>query len=344
MSIGTDTGAAVVHSFEELVGGTPLLEFRLPGTPAGVRTLAKLEMFNPLASIKDRAVLHMFRAAQASGALPPSGGTVIECSSGSTGISLAAFCRVHGHRCIIVLPDNATPERRLILRELGAEIVTVPAGDGLLAAWARAEQMQRDLPGSWVPHQDTNPANVQAHYETTAPELWQATGGEIDVLVCGVGTGGTLTGVARFLKERRDVHVVAVEPARSAVLSGGEAGPHGIPGIGAGYVSSITDLTLIDEVIAIEDDDAAATSHDITAATGLLVGISSGAAAHAVRLLAARLARGGFAGSGLAGSGLAGGGLAGGGFAAGGSGQRPGITIVTVFPDNGERYLSTKTP
>jgi cysteine synthase A len=338
MSIATGTTTGIARSMEDLVGGTPLLEYRLPGTPAGARTLAKLEMFNPLASVKDRAVLYMFRAAQSSGALPPSGGTVIECSSGSTGISLAALCRVHGHRCIIVLPDNATLERRLILRELGAEIVTVPAADGLPASWARAEQMHRDMPGSWLPHQDTNPANVLAHYETTGPELWEATGGEIDVLVCGVGTGGTLTGTARFLKERKDVHVVAVEPARSAVLSGGEAGPHGIPGIGAGYVSSITDLTLIDEVIAIEDDDAAAASRDITAATGLLVGISSGAAAHAVRQVAARFARGGFAADGLAGGGrFADGGLA-------GRGQQPGITIVTVFPDNGERYLSTKTP
>ncbi len=324
MSIATGTTTGIARSMEDLVGGTPLLEYRLPGTPAGARTLAKLEMFNPLASVKDRAVLYMFRAAQSSGALPPSGGTVIECSSGSTGISLAALCRVHGHRCIIVLPDNATLERRLILRELGAEIVTVPAADGLPASWARAEQMHSDMPGSWLPHQGHQPGQrAGPHYETTGPELWEATGGEIDVLVCGVGTGGTLTGTARFLKERRDVHVVAVEPARSAVLSGGEAGPHGIPGIGAGYVSSITDLTLIDEVIAIEDDDAAAASRDITAATGLLVGISSGAAAHAVRLVAARFAGGGC-------------------FAAGG--QQPGITIVTVFPDNGERYLSTKTP
>uniref|UniRef100_A0AAU2W2G9 cysteine synthase n=1 Tax=Streptomyces sp. NBC_00008 TaxID=2903610 RepID=A0AAU2W2G9_9ACTN len=301
----------IYRSIEELVGGTPLLQYRLPGVPEDVRTLAKLEMLNPLASVKDRAVLHMFRAARESGQLSP-GGTVIECSSGSTGISLAALSRLYGHRCIIVLPDNATVERQLILRKLGAEIESVPHGDGLLAAWAFAERLQKSLPGSWLPHQDTNPANVLAHYETTGPELWRDTVGEVDVLVCGVGTGGTLTGIARFLKERRAVHVVAVEPARSAVLSGGEAGPHGIPGIGAGYVSQITDLGLIDEVIAVSDDDAAAAVGEITRATGLMAGISSGAAAHAARAVARRP-------------------------------QWSGATVVAVFPDSGERYLSVGT-
>lgn len=299
----------IYRSMEELVGGTPLLQYRLPGVPAGVRTLAKLEMMNPLANVKDRAVLYMFRAAQQSGELPRDG-TVIECSSGSTGISLAALCLLHGHRCIIVMPDNATVERRLILRKLGAEIKLVPHDDGLPAAWAYAERLQKSIPGSWLPHQDTNPANVLAHYETTGPELWRDTAGEIDVLVCGVGTGGTLTGVARFLKERRDVHVVAVEPARSAVISGGEAGPHGIPGIGAGYISEITDLALIDEVIAVSDDDAATASQEITRATGLLAGISSGAAAHAARIVSRQP-------------------------------QWAEATIVAVFPDSGERYLST---
>lgn len=301
----------IYQSMEELVGGTPLLQYRMPGVPTGVRTLAKLEMLNPLANVKDRAVLYMFRAARQSGELPRDG-TVIECSSGSTGISLAALCLLHGHRCIIVMPDNATVERQLILRKLGAEIKLVPHGDGLLAAWAYAERLQKSTPGSWLPHQDTNPANPLAHYETTGPELWRDTAGEMDVLVCGVGTGGTLTGIARFLKERRNVHVVAVEPTRSAVLSGGEAGPHGIPGIGAGYVSEITDLALIDEVIAVSDEDAAATSQEITQATGLLAGISSGAAAHAARIL---------------------------------SRQPPwaDATIVAVFPDSGERYLSTGT-
>ncbi|MDI5982932.1 PLP-dependent cysteine synthase family protein, partial [Amycolatopsis magusensis] len=159
-------------------------------------------------SVKDRPALYMLRQAEESGLLPATGGTVIECSSGSTGISLAAMCAVRGHRCIIVMPDNATEERRLILNELGAEVILVDHRDGLPAAWTFPENLQRTLPGSYLAHQDENPANTRAHYETTGPELWQATGGDIDVLVCGVGTGGTLTGTARYLKERRDVHVV----------------------------------------------------------------------------------------------------------------------------------------
>jgi len=302
--------ASIARSLEDLVGGTPLLRVDLPGLTDGVTLLAKLEMLNPLSSVKDRAALAMMRAAEESGRLPATGGTVIECSSGSTGISLAALCARRGHRCVIVMPDNATEERRLILRELGAEVVLVPHGDGLMAAWAHAEELQRSLPGSWVPHQDTNPANARAHYDTTGPEIWEATGGRVDVLVCGVGTGGTLTGTARYLKERTDVHVVAVEPARSAVLSGGEPGPHGIPGIGAGYVSEITDLTLVDEVLAVPDEAAAATVRDVVRATGLPVGVSSGAAAWASRTVAAHP-------------------------------RWAGATVVTVFPDSGERYLST---
>ncbi len=298
-----------VRSLEELVGGTPILDVRLPSVPDGVRLLAKLEMFNPLFNVKDRPVLYMLREAERSGLLPPTGGTVIECSSGSTGISLAALCAVRGHRCVIVMPDNATEERRQILRELGAEVVLVPHEEGLLPAWKFAEELQRDTPGSWLPHQDQNPANVRAHYETTGPEIWQACEGRVDVFVCGVGTGGTLTGVARYLKERGDVHVVAVEPAGSPVLSGGDAGPHLIPGIGAGYISPLTDLSLIDEVIAVPDEAAAATKREISAATGLLTGVSSGAAAYAGRLLGQRT-------------------------------RWAGSTIVTIFPDTGERYLS----
>lgn len=309
----TRLASRTIRSLEDLVGRTPMLDVRLPGVPDGVRLLAKLEMFNPLFNVKDRAVLYMMREAEEQGLLPARGGTVIECSSGSTGISLAALCAVRGHRCVIVMPDNATEERRHILRELGAEVILVPHQDGLLAAWKFAEQLQRETPGSWLPHQDRNPANVRAHYETTGPEIWEACDGEIDVFVCGVGTGGTLTGVARYLKERRDVHVVAVEPERSPVLSGGEAGPHGIPGIGAGYVSPITDLTLIDEVIAVPDDAAATTRREIAKATGLLAGVSSGAAVYAARLVSLRT-------------------------------RWADSTIVTVLPDTGERYLSLASP
>ncbi|NGO67966.1 PLP-dependent cysteine synthase family protein [Streptomyces boncukensis] len=305
-------GAAgrVVRSVEELVGGTPLLDVPLDGMPGSVRLCAKLEMFNPLANVKDRPVLAMMREAEESGQLPASGGTVIECSSGSTGISIAAFCARRGHRCIIVMPDNATEERRQILREFGAEIVLVPHQDGLLPAWKYAEELQRSTPGAWLAHQDEHPANERAHYETTGPELWEATGGAIDVLVCGVGTGGTLTGAARYLKQHKDVHVVAVEPAGSPVLSGGEPGPHGIPGIGAGYVSDIMDLDLIDEVVVVPDEEAAPTAREVSRRIGLLVGVSSGAAAYAARLLGRRE-------------------------------RWAGATMVAVFPDSGERYLST---
>ncbi|PRH76442.1 cysteine synthase A [Streptomyces solincola] len=313
----TDTGlrpaagtAGSAGSVEELVGRTPLLRVALPGPAGPVELLAKLEMANPLSSVKDRAALYMVREAEESGLLPARGGTVVECSSGSTGISLAALCARRGHRCVIVMPDNATVERRLILKELGAEVRLVPAGDGLPAAWAYAEALAATLPGAWVPHQDRNPANVRAHYETTGPEIWRATGGRVDVLVCGVGTGGTLTGTARYLKERTSVHVVAVEPERSAVMSGGEPGPHGIPGIGAGYVSEITDLSLVDEVVAVSDEAAAATTREVTGVTGLPVGVSSGAAAWASRAVASRP-------------------------------RWAGARVVTVFPDSGERYLST---
>jgi cysteine synthase len=299
----------IADSPADLIGNTPLLEVPLPGMSARTCLLAKMEMFNPFASVKDRAALFMIRAAVGSGALPPREGTLVECSSGSMGISLAALCAGLGHRCIIVMPDNSTAERLQILRAFGADVELVPHQEGLPFAWRHAEQLQRSIPGAWLPHQDTNPANVRAHYATTGPEIWQACGKEIDVLVCGVGTGGTLTGVARYLKQHRDVHVVAVEPARSAVLSGGEAGPHGIPGIGAGYISQIMDLRLVDEVIAIGDEAAAATADEITRCIGLPVGISSGAAAHASRIVSHRA-------------------------------RWAGATIVTVFPDGGDRYLS----
>lgn len=298
----------VARSIEDLVGGTPLVELPLPGPLPGTRLLAKLEMLNPLASVKDRAVLAMMRAAETSGELPATGGTVVECSSGSTGIALAALCARRGHRCLIVLPDNASAERRRILGAFGAEVVLVPHADGLPAAWLFAEELHRSLPGSWLPHQDRNPANVRAHYESTGPEILRAAG-TVDVLVCGVGTGGTLTGTARYLREHGDVHVVAVEPARSAVLSGGPPGPHGIPGLGAGYVSEITDLSLVDEVVAVTDEDAARTAGEVARTLGLLVGPSSGAAAHAARALAS-------------------------------SPGWAGATVVTVFPDSGERYLA----
>ncbi|WP_433241325.1 cysteine synthase A [Streptosporangium sp. CA-135522] len=313
MTVGLQPAAAtrqaISSSLEELVGDTPLLRIAFPGTAAGVRLLAKLEMLNPLSSVKDRAALRMIQEAERSGALDPGGGTVVEASSGNTGITLAALCAARGHRCVIVLPDNATQERKSILRAFGAEIVLSPHQEGLLAAIALSEEIQRSIPGAWLVGQHRNPDNVAAHYDTTGPEIWNACAGDVDVFVCGVGTGGTLTGVARYLKERRDVHIVAVEPAGSPVLSGGERGPHRIPGLGGGFVNPVTDVSCIDEVITVSDEDAIETARELARSTGLLAGISSGAAAHAARVVASR-------------------------------DRWAGATVVTILPDSGERYLS----
>ena len=298
----------VASSIEELVGGTPLLRLSYPDVPDGVRLLAKLEMFNPLASVKDRAALYMLRAAESSGALAPDG-TVVEATSGNTGISLAALCATRGRRCVLVMPDNATQERQRIMRAFGAEIVFSPYQEGLPGCIALAERVQRSIPGSWLVAQDKNPVNVQAHYETTGPEILRACDGDVDVLVCAVGTGGTLTGIAHHLKEHTDVHVVAVEPAGSPVLSGGERGTHRIPGIGGGFVNDVTDVGCIDEVFTVTDEHAATATLDLARTFGLLAGVSSGAAAHAARTVAGRP-------------------------------EWAHATVVTVFPDTGERYLS----
>lgn len=298
----------VVSSVEELVGQTPLLRLVFPSVPDSVRLLAKLEMFNPTASMKDRAALRMIQGAERAGLLAADGGTVVEATSGNTGISLAAFCAARGHRCILILPDNATEERRRILRAFGAEIVESPHQDGLRAAIALADRVHRATPGSWLVGQDKNPDNVAAHYEGTGPEILDACG-TVDVLVCAVGTGGTLTGAARYLKERGNTYIVAVEPAGSPVLSGGEPGPHRIPGIGGGFINPVTDVTCIDEVVTVTDAQAASATVRLARSCGLLCGLSSGAAAHA-SVTVARQPRWADA------------------------------TIVTILPDTGERYLS----
>ncbi|WP_328681924.1 cysteine synthase family protein [Streptomyces sp. NBC_01261] len=298
---------AVVDSIADLVGSTPLLRLPLEGTDA--RVLAKLECANPLSSIKDRAALFMLRAAEERGELRP-GDTVVESTSGNTGIALAALAVARGYRCLIVLPDNATQERVLTLRMLGAEVEFTDHTLGFAGCVERAEKLAADLPDSWYASQHTNPDNVRAHYTTTGPEIWQATEGQVTHLVCTVGTGGTLTGTARYLRERNpELRVVAVEPTGSALLSGGAPGPHRIPGLNGGFISPVTDVDLIDEVIAVSDEDAAATTRAIAARTGLLVGISSGAAAHGCAELARRH-------------------------------DLLDATVVTVFPDTGERYLS----
>jgi cysteine synthase A len=298
----------IATSVEDLIGNTPLLRLSFPDVPPSVRLLAKLEMFNPLSSVKDRAALHMIRAAELSGMLDD-GVTVVEATSGNTGISLAALCAARGYRCVLVMPDNATEERRRILKAFGAQVVLTPFQEGLVGTMARAAELARSIPGSFYVGQDHNPHNPAAHYATTGPEIWSACDDTVDVFVCGVGSGGTMTGVARYLKERTDVHVVAIEPAGSPVLSGGERGTHTIPGIGGGVIQDNTDLNCIDEILVVSDEDAAAATVDLAKTFGLFVGVSSGAAAHASRVIARRP-------------------------------QWFGATVVTIMPDAGDRYLS----
>lgn len=304
----------VAGSLVELIGGTPLLRLPLDrivdGVPGDTSVLAKLELFNPWSSSKDRAALSMLRGAEERGLLGPAHGTVIEATSGNTGISLAALAAARGHRCVIVLPDNATPERVAVLRALGAEVVRTPHTGGYQAAVDRAEEIHRATPGSWFCRQHDNPDNTRAHYESTGPEIWSDTEGRIDVFVGGVGTGGTLSGAGRYLRERHpSVRLVAVEPAGSPLLSGGEPGPHSIPGFNGGFVAPTTERELIDEVIAVSDADALDTTRRLARHTGLVVGVSAGAVVHASGVLASRP-------------------------------EYRGKRIVTLLPDTGERYLS----
>lgn len=301
-------GRRPAGSLEELVGGTPLV--RIDAGTDGVTVYAKLESANPLSSVKDRTGLYMIEAAERRGLLTRGHGTVVEASSGNTGISLAALSAARGYSCVIVLPDSATNERVQLLRAFGAEVVLTPAEEGYTAAIEKAEEIHRARPGSWFARQHENDDNVAAHYATTGPEIWADTGGRVDVLVAGVGTGGTLSGTARFLKERNpDLRVVAVEPERSPVLSQGWGGLHRIPGLNGGFVADTTDTSLIDDVLTVSDEDAFAAARLLARTAGLLVGVSSGAAAHACRVLAARP-------------------------------EHRDATLVTVFPDTGERYLS----
>ncbi len=304
----------VVDDLTALVGRTPMLRLRLDevlGRPCGrAEVLVKLEMFNPWSSSKDRTALAMLEAAEARGQLTPGAGTVIEATSGNTGISLAAMAAARGYRCIIVLPDNATTERIAVLRTLGAEVVTTANTDGYQGCVDEAARIHRITPGSWNCLQHENPDNPAAHEQTTGPEIWQATQGRVDVLVCAVGTGGTLSGTARFLRKHNpDVRVVAVEPAGSPLLSGGRPGRHRIPGLNGGFIAPTTDRGLIDEVVAVTDDDASAATAALARRAGLLVGISAGAVAHAVGVIAT-------------------------------DPRVDDARIVAILPDSGERYLS----
>ncbi|MBO4353102.1 MAG: cysteine synthase A [Eggerthellaceae bacterium] len=299
-------------SIAELIGKTPLLELsnyeRAHGLKA--RIVGKVEMVNPAGSIKDRIAQSMIEAAEEAGEIDEN--TVfIEPTSGNTGIGLCAIAAARGNRIIITMPETMSVERRNLMKAYGAEVVLTEGSKGMSGAIAKAEELALTIDNSFIPGQFTNPANPAVHEETTGPEIWDATDGEIDVFVAGVGTGGTLSGVGRYLKSMNpDVKVVAVEPAGSPVLSKGRSGPHGLQGIGAGFVPDTLDVSVFDEVIAIEDEEAFDAGRELAAKEGLLVGISSGAAVAAARKIAERS-------------------------------ENEGKLIVAVLPDSGERYLST---
>ena len=297
----------------ELIGSTPLLEvarFQEEEGITDVRLLAKLEYLNPAGSVKDRVALYMIEDAEQKGTLKP-GGTIIEPTSGNTGIGLAMIAVAKGYRAILTLPDTMSVERRTLLQAYGAELVLTEGAKGMKGAIARAEELQREIEGSVILGQFDNPANVRAHKETTGPEIWKDTDGKVDVFVAGVGTGGTITGAGSFLKSRnRDVRLIAVEPDASPVLSGGNAGPHAIQGIGAGFVPAILDTELYDEVFRVRNEDAFAYGRKLARTEGILTGISSGAALYAASQIARRA-------------------------------ELKGKTIVVLLPDSGDRYLST---
>ncbi len=292
------------------IGSTPLVE--LKSVTAGVRAkvLAKLEFFNPLGSVKDRIGRSMIEAAELSGELKP-GGTIIEPTSGNTGIALAMIAAIKGYRLILTMPETMTIERRKLLTRLGAELVLTPGSEGMKGAIKKAGELAETTPDSYVPDQFANPANPAVHRETTASEIWNDTDGKVDILVSGVGTGGTITGVAEVIKPKKpSFKAIAVEPADSPVLSGGNPGPHKIQGIGAGFVPAVLRLDLVDEVIQVQTSDAAKTEARLAEEEGILAGISSGAAAWAALQVAGRQ-------------------------------ENRGKTIVVVLPDTGERYIST---
>lgn len=296
----------------ELVGNTPLVELTNYENDHGLgaKLIGKVEYFEPAGSIKDRIAKAMIEEAEANGLLDADT-VIIEPTSGNTGIGLAAIAAARGNRIIIVMPDTMSVERRKLMRAYGAELVLTPGAEGMKGAIAKAEELANEYPNSLIPSQFTNPANPAIHYQTTGPEIWEGTGGEVDILVAGVGTGGTISGTGAYLKEQNpDVQVVAVEPADSPVLSEGCAGPHGIQGIGAGFVPETLDTDVYDEVITITNNEAFETGRELAAHDGLLVGISSGAAVAAATKLAQRP-------------------------------ENAGKNIVVILPDTGERYLSS---
>ena len=303
---------AVYKGFTEIIGKTPLVEIVNVEKAHDLKAtvLVKLEYRNPAGSVKDRAALYMIKDAEEKGLLKE-GSVIIEPTSGNTGIGLAAIAASRGYRAILTMPETMSVERRNILKAYGAEIVLTEGSKGMKGAIAKAEELAKEIEGAFIPGQFDNPANAQAHYETTGPEIWEDTEGKVDFFVAGVGTGGTVTGTGRFLKEKNaNVKVVAVEPASSPVLSEGKAGAHKIQGIGAGFVPGVLDTRIYDEIIKVENEDAFATSKELTKKEGILTGISSGAALHAGIELAKRP-------------------------------ENEGKTIVVLLPDSGDRYYST---
>jgi cysteine synthase A len=302
----------IYTSMEQLIGHTPLIEltriekvFRLKA-----RVLAKIEFMNPAGSIKDRVALQMITDAEQKGLLAP-GGTIIEPTSGNTGIGLAAIAAVRGYSAIIVMPDSMSVERQRLIKAYGASVVLTPGVEGMRGAIAKAEELAAKTPGSFIPDQFNNSANAAAHEATTGPEIWEDTEGNVDIFVAGVGTGGTITGTGRYLKQRKpDLQVVAVEPADSPLLSRGVAGPHGLQGIGANFIPSVLDTAIYDKVVTVQEKRAFQAARLMAYTEGILVGISSGAALY-VALEMASLE------------------------------ENAGKTIVVVLPDTGERYLST---
>ena len=302
----------IYTSVAQLIGHTPLLELTniAKNDNLKAKVLVKLEGCNPAGSAKDRVALSMILDAEEKGILKP-GSVIIEPTSGNTGIGLCSVAAARGYKCIIVMPDSMSMERRLLMTAFGGELVLTPGAGGMAAAIAKAEELAKELPGSWIAGQFVNPANPKAHYLTTGPEIWEDTDGHMDIFVAGIGTGGTITGTGKYLKEKNpNIRIVGVEPADSPLITKGKAGPHGIQGIGANFIPEILETSLLDEVVTVTTEEAYAAGRRLGTEEGMLAGISAGAALHVALELAKKA-------------------------------ENAGKTIVALLPDSGERYLTT---